>query len=129
MELKENGKSVTQARRGEKGVRDAVIDMECDIWIPAARPYVVHEDNVNRLQTKLVVQGANIPFTEEAERILHKKGVLVVPDFIANAGGVICAAIEYQGGSRTSAFQIIKERIITNSRQILEEAAQKQIPP
>jgi glutamate dehydrogenase (NAD(P)+) len=45
---------------------------------------VIHEDNVHRLRTKLVVQGANIPFTAEAERILHEKGVLVVPDFIAN---------------------------------------------
>ena len=129
MALKETGESVTQAQRGEKGGRDAVIDMECDIWIPAARPDVVHEGNVDRLQTKLVIQGANIPFTEEAERHLHKQGVLVVPDFIANAGGVICAAVEYQGGSQTSAFQIIAEKIRNNTRQVLEEAAQKKIPP
>ena len=127
--LKTEGKSVTQAQRGEKGHRHAVIDMECDIWIPAARPDVIHKDNVDRLQTKLIVQGANIPFTEEAERILHQKGVLVVPDFIANAGGVICGAVEYQGESQTAAFQIIAEKVSTNTHQVLEEAAQKQIPP
>ncbi len=129
MNLKVQGKSVTHATLGAKGDRDAIIDMECDIWIPAARPDVVHERNVNRLRTKLIVQGANIPFTEGAERILHKQGVLVVPDFIANAGGVICAAVEYQGESQTSAFQSIAEKISTNTRQVLEEAAQKDIPP
>ncbi len=129
MTLKETGESVIQARLGEKGDRDAVIDMECDIWIPAARPDVLHEDNMNRLQTKLVVQGANIPFTEGAERYLHKQGVLIIPDFIANAGGVICAAVEYQGGTQTSAFQVIAEKISTNTQQVLEEAAHKQIPP
>lgn len=127
--LKEQGKSIIQARVGEKGDRDAVIDMECDIWIPAARPDVIHEGNVDRLQTKLIVQGANIPFTEGAERILHKRGVLVVPDFIANAGGVICAAVEYQGESQTLAFQSIAEKVSTNTRQVLEEAAKKQIAP
>jgi len=58
---------------------------------------VVREDNVGRLKTKLVLQGANIPFTPGAERALAAKGVLVIPDFIANAGGVICAAMEYAG--------------------------------
>jgi glutamate dehydrogenase (NAD(P)+) len=129
MDLKAQGKSVTQARRGEKADRDAVIDMECDIWIPAARPDVVHEGNVKRLQTKLIVQGANIPFTEGAERILQKQGVLVIPDFIANAGGVICAAVEYQGESQTSAFQTIAEKISINTRLVLEEAAEKDILP
>lgn len=127
--LKERGDSVIQAKLGEKGDRDGVIDMACDIWIPAARPDVIHAGNVDRLQTKLVVQGANIPFTEEAERHLHKRGVLVVPDFIANAGGVICAAVEYHGGSQGMVFQIIAEKIIGNTRQVLETAAQKNIPP
>ena len=55
---------------GEKLDRDAVIGVECDIWIPAARPDVVREDNVARLRTRLVLQGANIPFTPGAEQAL-----------------------------------------------------------
>ncbi len=129
IKLKAEGKSVIDARHGEKGERDAVIDLECDIWIPAARPDVVSRDNVRRLRTKLVVQGANIPFTEEAERILHQQGVLVVPDFIANAGGVICAAVEYRGESQSVAFQTIAEKISANTRQVLEEAAAQKVPP
>jgi glutamate dehydrogenase/leucine dehydrogenase len=118
--LKDAGKSVLDYSEGEKFKSDAVIDIECEIWIPAARPDVIHRDNVARLKTKLVPQGANIPFTLEAERILHEKGVLVIPDFIANAGGVICASVEYHGG--TQAFETIEEKIRTNTDRVLEHA-------
>ena len=72
----------------------------CDILIPAARPDVLRADNVERLNCKLVVQGANIPATPEAERYMFERGVVSVPDFIANAGGVICAAVEYAAAAR-----------------------------
>lgn len=127
--LKNAGKSVLDCPEGEKMDREAVIDIECDIWIPAARPDVINENNVDRLKTKLVVQGANIPFTRESEEILHKRGVIVVPDFIANAGGVICAAVEYHGGTQSMAFQTIEEKIQHNTWQILEEAHSKGIIP
>ena len=101
---------------------DAVIDVDCDIWIPAARPDVIHAGNVARLRTRLMPQGANIPCTPEAEKALHERGVLVVPDFIANAGGVICAAFEYRGGTERAAFDYIDERIRSNTRVVLEES-------
>jgi glutamate dehydrogenase (NAD(P)+) len=120
--IKDSGKSVVDYSAGEKLAVDAVIDIECEIWIPAARPDVIRKDNVARLKTKLIPQGANIPFTLEAERILHEKGILVVPDFIANAGGVICASVEYSGGTQTQAFETIEEKIRTNTDQVLEHA-------
>lgn len=127
--LKESGESVTAYEDGEKLERDAVVDVECDIWIPAARPDVVNEANVHRLNTKMVVQGANIPFTQSAEKVLHKKGVLCVPDFIANAGGVICAAMEYHGASETAAMQSIEEKLRRNTEQVLKIAKKEQCLP
>jgi glutamate dehydrogenase (NAD(P)+) len=115
--------------RGQKGERDAVIDVPCEIWIPAARPDVIRADNVDRLQARLVLQGANIPMTAEAEARLHARGVLAIPDFIANAGGVICAAVEHRGGTQESAFGTIAEKIRSNTEQVLEEAARGKIPP
>ncbi|MEA3547821.1 MAG: Glu/Leu/Phe/Val dehydrogenase [Thermodesulfobacteriota bacterium] len=129
IEQKEQGGSVVDLPGAVGLAQDAVIDMECDIWIPAARPDVIHVDNVDRLRTKLVVQGANIPFTEEAEKVLFERGVVVVPDFIANAGGVICAAVEFQGETQSMAFQVIEEKISANTRQVLEEAAAGNIMP
>ncbi|MBI3303187.1 MAG: Glu/Leu/Phe/Val dehydrogenase [Deltaproteobacteria bacterium] len=123
IELKNAGKSVLDYPAGDKLDRDAVIDLDCEIWIPAARQDVLRVDNVARLRTKLVVSGANIPVTLEAEQMLHDRHVLVVPDFIANAGGVICAAVEYHGGTQAMAFQTIEEKVRTNTTLVLEEAA------
>ena len=117
--LKDAGKNISDYPEGEKLSVDAVIDIDCDIWIPAARPDVIHKDNVNRLKAKLVPQGANIPFTPEAERILHERGALILPDFIANAGGVICASVEYHGGTQSQAFQTIEEKIRANTEEVL----------
>jgi len=129
MALKAEGKSVCDYNGGRKLAPDAVIDVECDIWIPAARPDVIREDNVQRLRTKLVIQGANIPFTLGAEQYLHEKGVLSVPDFVANAGGVICAAMEYHGQTRSAAFVAIEEKLRVNTEQVLARAKRDAIPP
>lgn len=123
IELKHAGKSVVDYAPGEKLDREAAIDIPCDVWIPAARPDVLRADNVSRLKTKLIVAGANIPATAEAEQLLHDRNVFMVPDFIANAGGVICAAVEYHGGTQTTAFQMIADKIRTNTAAVLEEAA------
>ena len=120
--FKDSGRSVLDYPDVEKSNVDAIFDVPCEIWIPAARPDVVHRANVHRLKAKLIAQGANIPFTMDAERILHEKGVVVLPDFIANAGGVICASVEYHGGTQTLAFQMIEEKIRGNTEEVLASA-------
>ncbi|MCC7484318.1 MAG: Glu/Leu/Phe/Val dehydrogenase [Burkholderiales bacterium] len=127
--IKERGGALHEHGGGRKLERDAVIGVECDIWIPAARPDVVREDNVGRLAAKLVLQGANIPFTEGAESALAARGVVVVPDFIANAGGVICAAMEYAGATRAAAFDAIAERVRANTERVLAESLAQGVPP
>jgi glutamate dehydrogenase/leucine dehydrogenase len=120
---KHSGGGLRDCSHGRLGEVDAVLDVECDIWIPAARPDVIRADNVDRLRTRMVPQGANIPCTPEAEEVLHKRGILVIPDFIANAGGVICAAIEHRGGTERAALDYIDERIRANTLTVLEESA------
>jgi glutamate dehydrogenase (NAD(P)+) len=120
--LKNSGQSVLDYSPGEKLPVDGIIEIDCEIWIPAARPDVIRKENVHRLKTTLVPQGANIPFTEEAEKILHERGVLVIPDFIANAGGVICASVEYHGGTQSQALATIEEKIRTNTKEVLASA-------
>ena len=127
--LKEAGRSVIDHDRGSKLERDACLDIECDIWIPAARPDVITESNVSRLQTRLIIEGANIPVTPAAERLLHERGVLCVPDFIANAGGVICAAVEYRGGSQSEAFADIEEKLRRNTEEVLKMSNEQGLLP
>ena len=127
--LKAEGGGVTDFGRGEGLARDDIIGVECDIWIPAARPDVITADTVGQLKARLVVQGANIPVTKEAERALHERGVLSVPDFIANAGGVICASVEYHGGTASLAFGTIEEKVRHNTRAVLEASRAQAIAP
>jgi glutamate dehydrogenase/leucine dehydrogenase len=120
--IKARGGSVTELGTGTASGRDAVIEAECDILIPAARPDVIHEGNADRIKARLILQGANIPATEAAERSLHARGVLSVPDFIANAGGVICASVEYHGGAQAQVFAAIEEKIRRNTTEVLSRA-------
>ena len=121
--LKAAGRPLKDHPRGQALAPEAVIDVPCDIWIPAARPDVITADNVARLNARLVAQGANIPCTAAAEQALAARGVLVVPDFIANAGGVICAVTEYQHGTQAQAFAAIEEKVRANTQAVLDEAA------
>lgn len=112
---------------GQAASVEAIVGVPCEIWIPAARPDVVHEGNVEQLRARIVVSGANIPMTAAAEARLHERGVLLVPDFIANAGGVICAAVEYAGGTETEALATIRERIEANTEAVLTRARDERI--
>lgn len=126
---KDAGKPVAEFSRGKALDRDAIVGVACDIWIPAARPDVLRMENVDQLDCKMVLEGANIPATPEAEDYLHDKGVLVVPDFIANAGGVICASVEYHDGTQSGAFAAIEEKLRFNTREVLEAAKEKELKP
>ena len=120
--LKDSRRSVIELPCGEKGGPEAIIDIPCDIWIPAARPDVLTRKNVDRLKARIVAQGANIPCTAEAEAILESRGIVVLPDFVVNAGGVICAATEYHGGSESTVFGIIEDKIRRNTTAIIEQS-------
>jgi len=126
---KDAGKPVGDYAGGKKLGRDDIVSVPCDIWIPAARPDVLREDNVEQLNCKMVLQGANIPATLVAEAKLHERGILCVPDFIANAGGVICASVEYHGGTQTSALAAIEEKLHFNTRQVLQAAREEKLKP
>lgn len=129
IKIKHETGRVTDHPQGKKLPREAFIGIPCEIFVPAARPDVIDETNAPRLQCKVILQGANIPVKPLAERILHDRGVLSVPDFVANAGGVICASVEYHGGTQKQAFETIEEKIRENTRAVLELArAHSQIP-
>jgi len=119
---KGTGGHVADLGSGQVIERDDLIDVECEIWVPAARPDVITMDNVGRLNTKILAQGANIPATDEAEEQLESQGVVVLPDFIANAGGVICAAVEYHAGSQSQAMATIADKVAANTRAMLERS-------
>lgn len=120
--LKVSGKSVTDLPGAVTEPSEAAITADCDILIPAARPDAITKVNVDGVKARLIVEGANIPAQTDVESILHERGVLIVPDFIANSGGVICASVEYHGGTAPNAFQAIDEKIRRNTKDVLTQA-------
>jgi glutamate dehydrogenase (NAD(P)+) len=102
--------------------RDDLLYVDCDILVPAAVSKVITASNADRIKTKLVVEAANIPTTPEAEEMLFKRGILVLPDMLVNAGGVIGSYVEYLGKSADDAFAMIDSKIGGNTREVLETA-------
>jgi len=128
-ETKDATGSVINCKKGSVKKPEDIFSMDCDILIPAATPDVIHKDNADGIKAKLIIEGANIPATKEAEEILYKRGVLCVPDFIANAGGVIMAAMEHARKIEKEAFDAISEKIKTNTRIILEKSRNENLLP
>jgi len=74
---------------------DELLDVECDLFVPAALGGMIHKQNADRLNCRMIVEGANSPTTPAADEILQDKGVLIVPDVMANAGGVVVSYFEW----------------------------------
>ncbi len=121
--------SVVESSRGSTLPGEAVFGLNCDILVPAATPDVIHRGNLEQVKAKIILQGANIPVTLEAEELLARRGVLAVPDFIANAGGLIMAAMEYRKKSAPEAFDVIKQKIQENTGRILKKAQTDKLLP
>jgi len=117
---REAGTIWTSERNGKRMAREEIFSLPCEIFIPAARPETLNGDNAAKLQARLVVEGANVPATSQAEQILNDRRILVIPDFIANAGGLVCASVEWDGGDEKTAFAVIKKNIVRNTNSILE---------
>ena len=118
---------ITGYADAEKLDRDAFVDLPCDIFIPAAQQDVIREDNAERFQCKVILQGANNPVTPGAEQLLHDRDIISMPDFVANAGGVICGSVEFHGGNQARAFEEIENKMRFNSEQVIRKSQNENI--
>jgi glutamate dehydrogenase (NAD(P)+) len=79
----------------EKISNEDLLESKVDVLIPAALEHQIREDNADRIRARCIVEGANGPTTREADRILDARGIIVVPDILANAGGVVVSYLEW----------------------------------
>jgi glutamate dehydrogenase (NAD(P)+) len=129
VQAKKFGTPVAQSGLGKPVTSEELLKIESDIFVPAARPDVFTEANQDWLKTRLVLEGANIPITHEAAKRIHKRGITIVPDVIANSGGVICAATEYQRLNEANAFDRVEATISDNTAELLRRVASEALAP
>lgn len=127
-EIKEKTGSVINYRPGEMLGGKDLFELAVDVVIPAAMPDVINKENMNRIKAKIIIEAANIPMAPEIESVLHKKNTLVVPDFVANAGGVISSYAEYRGYNPRRMFSLVEKKIRQNVKKVLEHAKKKTEP-
>ncbi len=129
LRIKDERGSVIDYPDGERLSSQDIFALSCDILIPAATADVINEKNVDSVKARIVLEGANIPVSEKAEEVLYKRGIMVVPDFIANAGGVIMAAMEYARRTADEAFRSIETKIKKNTELILKKSYEEKVSP
>jgi glutamate dehydrogenase (NAD(P)+) len=91
----QNGGKLPDYAHAESIDPEDLLAVECDVFIPAALGGMIREDNADRLACRVLLEGANSPTTPAADEILEEKGVYVVPDLLANAGGVVVSYFEW----------------------------------
>ncbi len=112
--------------------KDEIFEIALDIFIPAAMGGVINNKTSSKLVgngVKMVIEAANIPTTSDAGEYLHKNKIWIIPDFLANAGGVIGSFVEYQGRTEKEAFDLIEYKISKNIKEVLTEAIMKEENP
>ncbi len=129
IEVKNETGAVGNYEDAEKITQSDLFELEVDVLVPGARPDVITCKNIGEIKAKIVAEAANIPMTGEMEKVLHHEGILVIPDFVCNAGGVISSYVEYIGGSNEEAFKMIEEKVTMNARMMFDIAKEKGITP
>ncbi len=135
LRAKEGDKAVLKASRGEKIARGKELEVPVDILIPGATGDVITEENMKNVKAKMIVEGANFPTKPAAQQFFHEKGILMVPDFVANAGAVMGAGKAMDNRyscdilEPKEVYETVKRKMWKNVTMVMEESQKsKRLP-
>jgi len=131
--VREKGK-VSDYKGGDKVTNEELLALECDVLIPAALGRVITKENAPGLRCGMVVEGANGPTTADADDILRERNITVIPDILANAGGLIVSYFEWVQGlqeyfwSREAVHDELKKRMKSTFVRVADYAEKEGVP-
>lgn len=117
--LKESG-SVVGFKDADKITNQELLTMDCDILIPAALENQINQGNAGKIRAKIIAEAANGPITPQADKILEGKGIFIIPDILANAGGVTVSYFEWVQGLQ--AYFWTEREVNLKLRDIMQKA-------
>jgi glutamate dehydrogenase (NAD(P)+) len=92
---KDKGRSLRETKLGDGITNEDLLQLDCTVLVPAALSEQITAKNAAKVRCKILAEGANGPTTLEADEILHDKGIFIIPDILANSGGVIVSYFEW----------------------------------
>jgi len=134
IELAEQDHNLAAFRGGDKISNAELLVSECDVLVPAALERVLTSENAPNVKAKLVVEGANGPTTPDADHILNERGVTVIPDIMANAGGVTVSYFEWVQDKMGYFWKLnevnerLEDTLITNFHELRGMSNRHKIP-
>jgi len=135
LRAKHGDKAVLKLARGEKIPLGKELELPADILIPGATGDVITEENMKNVKAKMIVEGANFPTKVSAQEYFHQKGILLVPDFVANAGAVMGAGKAMDNRyscdllEPKDVYETVKRKMWKNVTMVMEESrSSKRLP-
>jgi glutamate dehydrogenase (NAD(P)+) len=134
IELVEKDRNLGAFRDGDKISNAELLVADCDVLVPAALEKVLTAENAAQVKAKLIVEGANGPTTPEADRIFNERGITVIPDIMANAGGVTVSYFEWVQDRMGYFWKLnevnerLEDTLITNFHELRGIANRHKIP-
>ncbi len=125
IDWKKSGKSLRdfQSTGIKRIANEEIFAVKCDIFIPAATENQIYSGNADEIDCKIILEGADSPTTSKADAILNEKGIIVIPDILANSGGLCVSYFEYVQDIRAYFWNL--ERVNREMRRIMLEAFEK----
>jgi len=122
IEVKQKEGSVIRYPDGRVLPPGELFSLPVTVLIPGARPNAINEANYRSVRAPIIVEAANIPIPIPVEeRLRREKGALIIPDFVANAGGVISSYCEWMGWDERRMFEVVEEKITKNTELVLRK--------
>jgi glutamate dehydrogenase/leucine dehydrogenase len=127
IEHKKNNKSLKGFKSAKEITNQEILELDCDVLIPAALEDQITKENADNIKAKIVLELANHPVTAEADTTLEKKGIAVVPDILASAGGVVVSYFEWVQNSMNyywteeEVLKKLEKYMITATKEVEKE--------